>query len=169
MDLSLLAEIDATCAISSLSWIIFASFLMHATASWTALSIPRLIPIGLTPAATLFIPSFVIDHARTVAVVVPSPAISLVFAATSFKSCAPIFSNGSSSSISLATDTPSFVTVGAPYFLSNRTSRPFGPRVVITALEIFSTPFTKDFLASSLNCSCFAISIISYLYAISCK
>ncbi len=114
-------------------------------------------PIGLTPAATLFIPSFVIAYASTVAVVVPSPATSLVFEATSFKSCAPMFSNGSSSSISRATDTPSFVTVGAPYFLSRRTSLPFGPNVVITAFEIFSTPLTRDFLASSLNCNCFAI------------
>ena len=46
--------------------------------------------------------------------VVPSPAMSLVFDATSRSICAPIFSNLSSSSISLATVTPSLVTRGAP-------------------------------------------------------
>ena len=147
MVLSLLAEMDATCAISSFSWIILACFLTSSTASATAMSIPLLMPIGLTPDATLFMPSLVIAHARTVAVVVPSPATSLVLDATSLRSCAPMFSNGSSSSISLATETPSFVTVGAPYFLSRRTSLPLGPRVVMTAFEIFSTR------------SCFAISI----------
>jgi len=154
---SLLALIEATCEISSLSLIIFACFLISTTASATALSIPRRIPIGFTPAATLFIPSLVMDQASTVAVVVPSPATSLVLVATSFRSWAPMFSNGFSSSISRATDTPSFVTVGAPNFLSRTTRRPFGPRVAMTAREIFSTPVTNDLRASSLNCNCFAI------------
>jgi hypothetical protein len=52
--------------------------------------------------------------ASTVAVVVPSPASSEVLDATSFTICAPMFSNLSLSSISLATETPSLVTVGAP-------------------------------------------------------
>ena len=52
--------------------------------------------------------------ASTVAVVVPSPALSEVLDATSFTICAPMFSNASESSISLATDTPSLVMVGAP-------------------------------------------------------
>ncbi len=52
--------------------------------------------------------------ASTVAVVVPSPASSEVFEATSFSICAPMFSNLSLSSISFATETPSFVMVGAP-------------------------------------------------------
>ena len=72
--------------------------------------------------------------------VVPSPATSLVLVATSFRSWAPMFSNGSSSSISLAMVTPSLVTVGAPNFLSRTTLRPFGPRVTLTAVDIFSTP-----------------------------
>ena len=38
-----------------------------------------------------------------------------------------MFSKGSSSSISLAIVTPSLVIVGAPYFLSRTTLRPFGP------------------------------------------
>ena len=154
---SLLALMEATCAISSLSLIILACFLISMTASVTALSIPRRIPIGLTPAATLFIPSLIMDQARTVAVVVPSPATSFVLVATSLRSWAPMFSNGSSSSISRATETPSLVTLGAPNFLSITTKRPLGPRVAITARDIFSTPATKDLRASSLNCNCFAI------------
>ena len=55
-----------------------------------------------------------IEAASTVAVVVPSPAMSLVFEATSRTICAPMFSNLSSSSISLATVTPSLVMRGAP-------------------------------------------------------
>ena len=55
-----------------------------------------------------------IAWASTVAVVVPSPAMSLVFEATSRTICAPMFSNLSSSSISLATVTPSLVMRGAP-------------------------------------------------------
>ena len=38
------------------------------------------------------------------------------------------------SSISLATDTPSLVTVGAPKLFSSTTLRPLGPRVTLTAL-----------------------------------
>jgi hypothetical protein len=52
--------------------------------------------------------------ARTTAVVVPSPATSLVFEAASRTICAPMFSNLSESSISLATVTPSLVMRGAP-------------------------------------------------------
>ena len=50
--------------------------------------------------------------ASTVAVVVPSPASSEVLEATSFTICAPMFSNLSFSSISLATETPSLVIGG---------------------------------------------------------
>ena len=46
-------------------------------------SIPRLIDIGFAPAVTFFKPSFTMCCARTVAVVVPSPATSDVFDATS--------------------------------------------------------------------------------------
>ena len=52
--------------------------------------------------------------ASSVAVVVPSPATSLVFTATSRTSWAPMFSTGFSSSTSLATVTPSLVMSGAP-------------------------------------------------------
>src|SRR5438132_31098 len=56
--------------------------------------------------------------ASTVAVVVPSPAISDVLLATSRAIWAPMFSSGSFRSISLATVTPSFVIVGDPNVLS---------------------------------------------------
>ena len=69
-------------------------------------------------------PSWTIAWASTVAVVVPSPATSLVLVATSLASWAPRFSYGSSSSISRAMVTPSLVMVGAPNFLSMTTLRP---------------------------------------------
>ena len=102
-------------------------------AAATALSMPRFRSIGFMPAATYFMPSSTIAWARTVAVVVPSPALSEVLEATSFTIWAPIFSNLSFSSISLATETPSFVTVGPPKERSRTTLRPFGPRVTLTA------------------------------------
>jgi hypothetical protein len=79
------------------------------------------------PAATDFMPSRTIAWASTVAVVVPSPAMSLVLEATSRSICAPMFSNLSLSSISLATVTPSLVMRGAPKLLSMTTLRPLGP------------------------------------------
>ncbi len=70
--------------------------------------------MGSSPAATYFMPSLTIACASTVAVVVPSPAVSEVLAATSRAICAPRFSKRSSSSISLATTTPELITVGGP-------------------------------------------------------
>ncbi len=87
-----------------------------------------------------FIPSRTIACASNVAVVVPSPAESLVFVATSLTSCAPIFSNASSSSISFAIVTPSFVISGAPNFLSKTTFLPFGPNVILTVSASLSIP-----------------------------
>ena len=81
---------------------------------------PRFSAIGFAPAATAFTPSRKIACARMVAVVVPSPAMSEVLEATSRTICAPMFSSGSFSSISLATVTPSLVMVGAAeLFLEN--------------------------------------------------
>src|SRR5689334_12253144 len=79
--------------------------------------------------------------ASTVAVVVPSPATSEVLDATSFTICALRFSNRFSSSISLATVTPSLVIVGAPHDFSITTLRPRGPSVTFTALARMSRPF----------------------------
>src|ERR1022692_5312084 len=91
------------------------------------------------------------DSANTVAVVVPSPAMSEVFEATSRTICAPIFSNLSSSSISLATVTPSLVMRGAPNDLSSTTLRPLGPSVTLTALARMSTPRSMRSRASTPN------------------
>ena len=86
------AEMLATWAIWALSSTSLARSLIESTAASTAASMPRLRLIGLAPAATLRRPSRTIAHASTVAVVVPSPATSSVFLATSLTSSAPIFS-----------------------------------------------------------------------------
>ena len=64
------------------------------------------------------------SRARTHAVVVPSPAASLVRPATSLMSCAPAFSAGSGSTIARAIVTPSLITWGTPNFSSSTTLRP---------------------------------------------
>ena len=112
---------------------------------------PRLSAIGLAPAATFFSPALTKAWASTVAVVVPSPATSLVLVATDLASCAPRFSNGSSSSISRAMVTPSLVIVGAPKDLASTTLRPFGPSVTLTVLASLSTPRSSARRASSSN------------------
>ncbi len=95
-------------------------------------------------------------RASTVAVVVPSPATSLVLVATSFASCAPMFSHGSSSSTSFAIVTPSLVIVGGPHFLSSTTLWPLGPSVIATASASLLTPASSERRASSLNFSSLA-------------
>src|SRR3569623_1919643 len=151
-----LAEMVPTWAIALLSVQGLDIFLSSATAADTALSIPRFKSIGFMPAATDFLPSRRMAWASTVAVVVPSPAMSDVCEASSFTFCAPMFSNLSLSSISFATDTPSFVIVGAPKLFSSTTLRPFGPSVTLTAFARMFTPFTMRARASSLNLTSFA-------------
>src|SRR4051794_29370949 len=131
---------------------------MKATATLTPFSMPFFRSIGLAPAATLRMPSRTMAWARTVAVVVPSPAMSLVFVATSLASCAPMFSKGLARSISLAMVTPSLVIVGAPKRLSITTLRPRGPSVTRTALASLLTPASRPFRASSWYISFFAMS-----------
>ena len=128
-----------------------ARFSMSLTTAATAMSMPRLRSIGFMPAATDLAPSRTIACASTVAVVVPSPAMSLVFWATSRTIWAPMFSNLSSSSISLATVTPSLVMRGAPNDLSSTTLRPLGPSVTLTALARISTPRSMRSRASVEN------------------
>src|SRR6266508_2108444 len=148
------AEMAAMSAISSRDSISFACSLMESTADATAFSIPRFRTMGLAPAATFFIPRRTMARASTVAVVVPSPATSFVFVATSLASWAPMFSHGSSSSTSLAMVTPSLVMVGAPHFLSRTTLWPLGPSVSTTASASLLTPASRARRASSLNFSC---------------
>src|SRR5207253_5717870 len=146
-----LAEIVPTWAISSFDVTFFEFFCRSATTALTARSTPRLRSIGFMPAATALAPSLTIACASTVAVVVPSPAWSEVFAATSRTICAPMFSNLSSSSISLATVTPSLVMRGAPNDLSSRTLRPLGPSVTRTAWVSVSMPCNILSRASTEN------------------
>ena len=73
---------------------------------------PRLTSTGLPPSSIAFMPSRTIACASTVAVVVPSPTMSLVLIAASLTSCAPMFSNWSRRWISRAIVTPSLVTTG---------------------------------------------------------
>ena len=104
----------AVAAIWSLVSTSLAAAMSSLTMTSVAFSMPRRSAIGFEPATTFFRPSCTRDWASTVAVVVPSPATSSVFLATSLTSSAPMRSYGSSSSISLAMDTPSLVMVGAP-------------------------------------------------------
>ncbi len=124
---------------------------MSATTASTAVSMPRLRSIGFMPAVTALTPSRTIAWASTVAVVVPSPASSEVFEATSRSICAPMFSNLSESSISLATVTPSLELRGAPNDLSMTTLRPLGPSVTLTVSARMSTPRSILLRASVLN------------------
>ncbi len=145
------AEMEAVEAICSLVSTSLASLDSSSLTRSTAASMPFFSDIGLAPAATLRRPSRTSAWASTVAVVVPSPATSSVFLATSLTSSAPIFSHGSSSSISLAMDTPSLVIVGAPHFFSSTTLRPLGPRVTFTASASWFMPRSRPRLASSSN------------------
>src|SRR6266852_5330803 len=155
--LSLFEAIVATWVISFLSLVDLESFFSSSVTASTAASMPRLSAIGLAPAVTLRRPSRKMACASTVAVVVPSPAMSEVLDATSFSICAPMFSYGSFSSISLATATPSLVIVGLPNFLSMTTLRPFGPSVAFTASAMMLTPLSSALRASSSNLSCFGM------------
>src|SRR5271157_4647994 len=146
-----LAAMAPTCAVSAGVVIFRLRFFSSSTTALTALSMPRFRSIGFMPAATALAPSRTMDWARTVAVVVPSPAVSEVFDATSRTICAPIFSNLSPSSISLATVTPSLVMRGAPNDLSRTTLRPFGPSVTRTAFARMSTPRSMRSRASVLK------------------
>ena len=143
------AEIDAVAAICSRVSTGFARASSCSLTASIAFSMPFFRPIGLAPAATLRSPSRTRAWASTVAVVVPSPATSSVFLATSLTSSAPIFSYGSSSSISLAMETPSLVIVGAPHFFSRTTLRPFGPSVTLTASARVFIPRSRPRRASS--------------------
>src|SRR6266542_3191610 len=115
--------------------------------------------IGLAPAETFLTPSRKMAWASTVAVVVPSPAVSFVLTATSRTICAPRFSYLSFKSISFATVTPSLVITGEPNFFPNTTFRPLGPRVTRTAFASVLTPSSIALRASSRNFICLAATL----------
>ena len=82
-----------------------------------------------------------IEAVSTVAVVVPSPALSLVFEATSRTMQAPMFSNLSSKFDLLGDgDTVLGDARRAVGYAEAMTLRPFGPGVTLTALLRISTP-----------------------------
>src|ERR1700692_707227 len=149
-----------TWAISAFEVTFLEFFFSSSTTVSTARSMPRFRSIGFMPAATALAPSLTMACARTVAVVVPSPAKSDDFEATSRTICAPMFSNLSSSSISLATVTPSLVMRGAPNDLSSTTLRPLGPRVTRTALARMSTPRNMRSRASTENLTSLAAIVL---------
>src|SRR3954447_19492789 len=144
-------EMVPTWALSSEVVTFLARPSMSLTIASTAKSTPRLRSIGFMPAATALPPSRTMAAARMVAVVVPSPTRSLVLEATSRTICAPMFSNLSASSISLATVTPSLVILGAPKLFSSTTLRPFGPSVTLTASARMVTPLSIRVRASVEN------------------
>src|SRR5258708_28716494 len=148
------AEIAATAAICSRDETSTLCFSSSATTTATASSMPRLTTIGLAPAVTTRRPSETSAWPSTTAVVVPSPATSSVLVATSFRSWAPMFSNGSSSSMSRAIVTPSLVMVGEPNFLSSTTLRPLGPIVTLTASARRSMPRFSERRAVSSKMIC---------------
>src|SRR4051812_35971396 len=102
-------------------------------------------------------PSRMIAWAMTVAVVVPSPTMSLVLIAASLTSWAPMFSNWLLRWISRAIVTPSLVTTGVPVIFSRITLRPLGPNVDLTASASWSTPDSNRLRASSPNRSSLAM------------
>ncbi|KAH3687420.1 hypothetical protein WICPIJ_001597 [Wickerhamomyces pijperi] len=120
---------------------------MASTAAWE----PLLKSIGLQPAATFLTDSVKMALPKTVAEVVPSPALSLVLEATSCNNLAPMFSNLSFKVIDLATVTPSLVIFGEPKSCSIKTLRPFGPKVTETASAKVSTPFKRAARPSTPN------------------
>src|SRR5208283_1842208 len=156
-----LALMVPTCAVSASVVIFRVRLASSSTRATTALSTPRFRSIGAIPAATARPPSRRIAWASTIAVVVPSPATSLVLDATSRTICAPMFSNLSASSISLATVTPSLVIRGAPKLLSSTTLRPLGPSVTFTASARMSTPRSIRWRASLPKRTSFAAMCVS--------
>lgn len=117
--------IKCTCAISSGVVTGFERFFSSLMTVSTAIMTPRRISTGLAPLLMVSKPSLAMARANTVAVVVPSPASSLVLLATSCTSLAPMFLYLSFRSILLATVTPSLVTLGLPQLCSMMTVRPW--------------------------------------------
>ena len=90
-----------------------------------------------------------ISLARTVAVVVPSPAIVLVCVVACLIICAAAFSNSSSIYTKSLTVAPSLVIIGSFPFWWRITFRPFGPRVAATLSARVFTPFNTFAFSSA--------------------
>ena len=139
IDLSPLAAIEPTWATSDESLIFFERLAMSLMASATARSMPRLMSIGFMPAATSWRPSRTMASARRWRWWCRRRRVIGLRGDFADHLRAHVFEL-SSSSISLATVTPSLVTRGAPNDLSRMTLRPLGPSVTLTALARMSTP-----------------------------
>ena len=152
---SSLALCAATRSMASIPRTGRAFFFRSATTASTARSRPSLTRTGLAPAATTRSPSRAMNWASTQAVVVPSPAASWVLVATSRRSCAPRFSEGSCRVISRAMVAPSLVMTGGPGAWSMTTCRPRGPSVTRTAAATWSTPPSSAARARASNWTIF--------------
>ena len=157
-----LALMVPTWVISVLPLVGFDCCLRCSTTFSTAASMPRLMSMGLLPAATRRAPSLKMAWASTVAVVVPSPATSEVLEATSLTIWAPMLAILSESSISLATVTPSLVTVGEPHDFSMMTLRPRGPSVALTVLASRLRPWAMAWRAGCENRISLAAMVMSF-------
>ena len=151
------AAIVATASRDRRSFAGIADALRASTTTSTAWSMPRQRSTGFTPRSSAAMPFWIRPLASTIAVVVPSPATSLVCIETSRTTCAPMFSKRSKSSISLAMVTPSRDTIGVPIGRSTIAFMPRGPRVASTAAASLPTPRASARLASPSWMICFAM------------
>ena len=130
-------------------------------AAATAFSMPRRTAIGLLPAAMLRVPSLKIARASTVAVVVPSPAMSEVLSATSLHELG--------AHVLEAVFELDFLADGHAVFGDGRAAERLvddhvaaasGPCVTATASASFSTPASILARAASSNSNCFATVVV---------
>ena len=139
--------------------------LSSSTTTSTALSIPLFSSVGLFPFLIYCWAASKIALVRTVDVVVPSPASTLVLADACLTICAAAFSTGSSRSTNFATVTPSLVIIGILPFSCKITFRPLGPRVDATLSAKTLTPFKILLCSSSLEEKCFDMKTsLSFIY-----
>ena len=117
---------------------------------------PRLSAIGLAPAATFFRPSLTMaGRGRCRRRAVTGNVVGLF--GNFFDELGTDLLDGSSSSISLAMETPSLVIVGAPHFFSKTTLRPLGPSVTLDGIRQLVHAGSRPRRASSSNAMVFAI------------
>ena len=153
ISLSLLDEILATS--SSIALLTFFAFLLSLSTTLLLMS-----TICLNTSVR-FISSLMCSRppntnasVKTIAVVVPSPAAVAVLSAASFIIRTARFSDGSIRSIAFATVTPSLVTVIPCVWCGDSMSTvlPPGPSVLLTALDILTTPLISLVLPADPNC-----------------
>ena len=129
------------------------------TTDFTALSIPLFISTAFSPLSKDLRPNLTISLAKSVDVVVPSPALSAVLIAACFTNWTPVSSIGSLKSMFLATVTPSLVDLTTSPGFEITTFLPLGPKVQTTESAKVSIPLTNLSLPSFPNSIIFAISL----------